>query len=255
MKGFYLTLPSNSSIDTYPENSLAHYFTALPKRLSLDGEWECGLSEIHYTRSWHNVNECTIDVAVKNRYGTYIPYGIVVPEGDYKDPAAFIKEINKLTSIDWGLSDRSIAPFSLRYLGGKVELTLQTETQLKLEESLRAILGFKQNVFTNTRGPQKFVSELPIDLTKGVSCMYVYTDIIKPRIVGDTTARLLRVLPIRGAQGETTTLDMQNIQYMDVSNPDFDTVELLICDGVGKKIPFTYGRVVVTLHFREKNTL
>ena len=40
--GFYLTLPSNASFDLHPDNTLTHYITTLPQRVSLSGQWECG---------------------------------------------------------------------------------------------------------------------------------------------------------------------------------------------------------------------
>ena len=43
---FYLTLPSNSSMNYYPDNTLAHYTTALAQEVDLSGRWEVGLSEI-----------------------------------------------------------------------------------------------------------------------------------------------------------------------------------------------------------------
>ena len=52
---FYIVLPSNSSMVTHPNNTLAQYITNLPRRISLSGEWECGLTEIHYPHDWYNV--------------------------------------------------------------------------------------------------------------------------------------------------------------------------------------------------------
>ena len=52
---FYLTLPSNSSLNYYPGNTLTHYTTVLAQDIDLSGRWEVGLSEIQYPRSWHNI--------------------------------------------------------------------------------------------------------------------------------------------------------------------------------------------------------
>ena len=51
---FYLGLPSNSSMDIYPNNTLAQYLTNLPRRISLHGDWECGLTQIHYPHDWYS---------------------------------------------------------------------------------------------------------------------------------------------------------------------------------------------------------
>ena len=52
---FYLTLPSNASMKMYPDNTLAHYITDLPRRIDLTGEWEYGLAEIQYPHTWYNI--------------------------------------------------------------------------------------------------------------------------------------------------------------------------------------------------------
>ena len=41
----------------YPENTVTKYKTHLAQPISLDGEWEVGLFEIEYHRTWYNVEE------------------------------------------------------------------------------------------------------------------------------------------------------------------------------------------------------
>ena len=43
MTHLYVTLPNNSSMQYYPENTVTKYKTHLPQLISLDGEWEVGL--------------------------------------------------------------------------------------------------------------------------------------------------------------------------------------------------------------------
>ena len=45
---FYVTLPSNSSIQYFPDNKTSNFVTKLSRTLQLDGEWEVGLAEIDY---------------------------------------------------------------------------------------------------------------------------------------------------------------------------------------------------------------
>ena len=60
MSRFYLTLPSNSSMDYYPQNTVAQYTTKLNSTIELDGDWEVGLTEISFPFSIENVvdREC-----------------------------------------------------------------------------------------------------------------------------------------------------------------------------------------------------
>lgn len=52
MTHFYLTLPSNSSTEFFPENTLTKFTTRLQSAIELDGAWEVGLSELIFPRSW-----------------------------------------------------------------------------------------------------------------------------------------------------------------------------------------------------------
>ena len=52
-----MTLPSNSSQQLYPDNTLTHYRVELAKAVELEGAWEVGLSEIQYPHTWYNVGE------------------------------------------------------------------------------------------------------------------------------------------------------------------------------------------------------
>ena len=45
-QGFYLTLPSESSKDLFPENNASEYSVRLPQWIHLKGEWEIGLHSI-----------------------------------------------------------------------------------------------------------------------------------------------------------------------------------------------------------------
>ena len=59
---FYLVLPSNASMTRHPNNTLAQYISNLPRRISLSGDWECGLTEIHYPHDWYNVRNARLTV-------------------------------------------------------------------------------------------------------------------------------------------------------------------------------------------------
>ena len=59
---FYLVLPSNASMGTHPKHTLAQYITNLPRRISLSGDWECGLTEIQYPHDWYNIRNARVMV-------------------------------------------------------------------------------------------------------------------------------------------------------------------------------------------------
>ena len=54
---FYVTLPSNSFMEYFPDNRTSNFVTKLSRTLQLDGEWEVGLAEIDYPHTWYNICE------------------------------------------------------------------------------------------------------------------------------------------------------------------------------------------------------
>src|SRR6059036_470464 len=55
MTHFYLTLPSNSSQEYFPDNTKTEFTTKLASTIELTNEWEVGLAEIMFPRSWYTV--------------------------------------------------------------------------------------------------------------------------------------------------------------------------------------------------------
>jgi len=89
---FYMTLPSDSSMRLFPENSPSNYQTQLTPPLKLEGDWTVGLSEIHLPRKWRNINE------VCNKFIVNFPDEFQMPVAQYvpKNPvggASFKTEV------------------------------------------------------------------------------------------------------------------------------------------------------------------
>jgi len=62
---FHLTLPSNASMDCYPNNTAAQYTTKLPRNINLEGDLEVALTEISVPVSMSNVLKDTCMVYLK----------------------------------------------------------------------------------------------------------------------------------------------------------------------------------------------
>ena len=65
---FIVTLPSNACVTTYPNNQASSYTIALPKTLSLDGDFEVAVGDLQYPHNWTNFSE------------EYIAFVVVDPE-------------------------------------------------------------------------------------------------------------------------------------------------------------------------------
>ena len=54
---FRIALPSNASLDYFPDNTPSMYTTKPAVAFNLDGDYEVSLSEIIYANSWYNVRD------------------------------------------------------------------------------------------------------------------------------------------------------------------------------------------------------
>lgn len=67
---FFLTLPSNSSMKYFPDNTLSSFKVLLPRMftLSSDFQWEIGLSEIQYPISLQTTtNDPTVIIGMEKK--------------------------------------------------------------------------------------------------------------------------------------------------------------------------------------------
>ena len=102
--------------------------------------------------------------------------------------------------------------------------------------------------------PFRKEAEDVVNMTRGFDTIYVYTDVVESRIVGDSLAPLLRALPVGGSHGATVSDRFTNIHYVPLLYSHFKSIEMDIRDDTGRFVPFEYGRVTVTLHFRRRRT-
>ena len=67
---FYLTLPSNASMDVFPNNKIGSYHVKLPQAVDLHSDWEGGLYSISYPNTKHKARFGIFRQIVKNaRFG------------------------------------------------------------------------------------------------------------------------------------------------------------------------------------------
>ena len=248
---FYLTLPSNSSLKYYPDNTLTQFTTQLAQPIKLQGQWEVGLAEIQYPHSWHNMNEGWIKIQSHKD----LPIEYPIPSGQYNTPEELIKTLNQLIhdshAYTWTKEMTVImasVTFTYHSVTQKVTIKVPTETTLEVSHDLMKMLGFTQDKFRSGT----FTGVRVIDVNQGFHSLYVYTNIIEPRFVGDAEAPLLRIVPIEGKSGQTLLKTYENVHYLSILQKSFSSIEVYIRKDTGEPVPFELGKVVITLHFREK---
>ncbi|ELT95821.1 hypothetical protein CAPTEDRAFT_188804, partial [Capitella teleta] len=166
---FYLVLPSNSSFDFYPDNTVANYTTRLPRDIELSGEWEVGLEEIQYSHNWFSIQP--------------------------SDAVVFAYSLGSESS-DRGENDewhyRKLDPGYYANKGEIVdamvkELKRSANMKFMMDKDLNPLLGFSEkSELLSLHSSTKSYSTSKGTLNQHLSALYVYCNIVKPRVVGDS---------------------------------------------------------------------
>ena len=168
---------------------------------------------------------------------------ISIESGYYKTAISLVNTINRAI----GESDISLrfAQSSQRF-----HLDIPPGCSLHFSEPLSSMLGLGYGrVACNDltlRG------RFPIDLSRGIDSLYVYSDVVQTKLVGDTSVPLLAIVPISGTHGHMSFKEYSTPVYSDLAKNIFSTIEIYIMDSGGRSIPFEFGKVTVLLHFRKK---
>jgi len=187
---FYLTLPSNSSMDVFANNTAAQLITKLPDVLELDGEWEVALSEIHYPHAWYNIpqNACKFIVYYKSSIAdehldtiSMIPFEqwpvgnthMTIPEGYYASPQEIVNEMKKLVREHFAEMppDDRYGYFKCTQQHEKYVFDIEPDAILIMNELLAMLLGFDERTMIC---PDRYESSTIPNVNAALPSLYVY---------------------------------------------------------------------------------
>ena len=243
---FYLTLPSNSSMDYFPKNTVSNYITHLPRQMRLQGEWETALVEAHYPCSLQTI---AYDACIWIEYETVIARTLIslpsemvmlkLTPGYYKDIYELIKMINSSTDV----IQYMYLEYDKELDRVKITTTMSGIVNIHFSHDLAIQLGFdpyEKDLINNLAGiwPPNIAMGLPKQ-------MYVYCDLIEPQMIGDTTAPLLKIVNIdreNYIHGGETTVHYTSPHYVPVMKGTFETIEIDLRKDTGAKCHSSSGR-------------
>ena len=243
---FYMTLPSDSSQQYFPENTISHFTTQLPVPVELNGQWEVGLSEMIYPHTWYNINQSnnSFGFDLDENVGTRELETRRIPVGCYES----VTDIIKAMTLE---RFKNKIALSYSHVTKKVKVKTKNGASLIFDDNgLTRVLGFKPQVVEG-----EWTSPYVADLNSMFSLLYVYTDIVAPQIVGDTQAPLLRVVSVTGKDGEMVNVQYDRPHYVPIVRNSFNTIEVEIRLNSGDFVPFERGKLILVLHFRRRQIL
>jgi len=276
-KQFYIHLPSDSSLDVYPDNTIAKFSTKLARSVDLDGAYDVGLSEIIYPADYYNIDNRELDYSFGIKQRNFDTDGKIVQEIDrfkiqiksdlYYTRQEFLEKIN--TEINTNLirlhipveivmkidvSDRVV--ITIARSGPQVTVDIQEEGLIlkmffELSSQFSKRLGFDKSVSISVDDSTPHRAKNKFDLFMGKKLMYVYSDVVTYSLVGDVSVPLLRVCSLpEPSTNNTIHLSFPDIHYKPVQKSHFDTIDISINTEEGMLMPFQSGKVLITLHFR-----
>ena len=253
-QGFYITLPSESSKELFPENNPSEYTVRLPRWIQLKGEWEIGLHSIAYT-PWNIIQPLDEPIS-------FIAGGKEGKGGKMRKHYSSVKEyvscINKSlkeSHIGKSLEDKSNEIVFSYELNGKVTVSLSSGYTVRLRREQAIVLGFMTfedsaeayDVESTKTGPYK------ANLHRETN-IHVYCDIVQAQIVGDKMTPLVAVVPCQETYDTYETLyAVENIHYIPVQTKSFQNIKVHLRSSTDEPISFQYGRAVITLHLKPLN--
>jgi hypothetical protein len=243
MSDFYMTLPSNASVSSFRDNSPSEYKINLSEPIDLRGEWEVGLVEVNYPKSWNCIP--------RNEFIKVDGKRIKIDEGQYSSFEELFLYLNEQ------IKESTSKKVRFYHVSGKIALDNSGECEIYISKDFGEMMGFDKEEATAYTFVEKMFrinssvkSKYPADIQHGIHNLFFYCDIIEPQVVGDYRVPLLRIVPV--GKGRVVTKYFQNVYYYPVMTKKCSVIEINIKDTLDSPIEFQHGSTYVVLHFRER---
>ena len=155
---------------------------------------------------------------------------------------------------------KNLASFRVDKSTGVLHVYLRdTDVSIAFSGNLARILGFPvsddQWVIFDQPGEYNLEQNRKVDINSSrPNILCVYTDIILPHIVGDSSAPLLRVitLPLQNSMQGFLSFNFETLHYLPVALKSFQELSVQVRDARGILVPFQEGILYLRLHFRPR---
>lgn len=285
---FYITLPSNSSMELYPQNTLTDFSVQLIEPLRLDIKYEVALVELTYKHSWTlEVGKLVIKLpdsieidefnlvyhdgeniaSFTNRLNSEILEYYIEKEylkrymistsneeipDNIKIPTTHYDSLTRdqavVNEINKSLIDNIPQFRSERY---RIYIYIPNNQEIKFEGKILNILNL-QSIWYKSLANQRYINSGVINDPNPnfIQSLFIYCDIIDYQYVGDAFVPLLRNVIVDNQYLKTAWVHYDNPHYVCINKSQISTIKVEIRDETGQKIKFENGKIILKLHFR-----
>lgn len=239
--GLYLTLPSNSNPNTFPNNKANKYMVKLPQRVDF-GLYEAAIVELQYPNSYYNAKG--IMFIIEKPDGE--THTVRVSDGKYDTIDELVDELNHKLRLLQVIYE---AYFEYSASLMKTGIYCIKDFRITLSPQLASILGYRQRTIIEGYSLGEFHS----DIDQGMTALYIYSNIAQNQIVGGSMVPLLRVVPLTGSRKDAyTNIEFKHPRFIPLKNESTDLVEIDIRRDNGEDVLFNTGKVIITLQLRPR---
>jgi len=234
---FFLTLPSNSSMKFYPENTMANFTTRLPQELRLIGKWAIGLSDIYLPSKIglpkFQFKLKAIAFGSSNRDAdtqTYTTEAKFFPSSN--DLISHLNSIYKMKPIQ----SEGVFKFYLNSIN-KVDITIPQNYVLEMDYELQYILGFREEskfIQTNSEPYDQVIRAVTEPIMTQLYTLFIYTNICEHQIVGDSLVPLLDIISVTNNSKITQHYRFEKPRYVNLNNKNITDIAIHIMDDKGR---------------------
>ena len=247
----YIEVSSDSSLKTFPDNKMCAFRVRFPRRLRFHHKTKVALAAVTMTNSLHPFNFAKVFyVKAKDDKGGYPDSPLYVEPKNYQTLTDLVDEMNEIirTTIQAVHSDR-LPEISLKKEGENFIVSLINGVLNGVEVEIDVVSKTLRNILGLDRQGIGYINAAKNQL-------FIYSDLVSPRVVGHVTAPLLRT--VNSLPQHSISEDFDQIfyrfpdskrQYIPLAQTEVGEAEFYIADDTGGE-PLGSGKLVLTLHFK-----
>lgn len=269
---FYVTLPSDSSMGLFTDNTVSEFTTQLQTPIVLNGPYEVALVEFTYDHCW-DVDMGELVYFYKNENISFSTSLLLQDGENFND---FFQRVNRdlmekvvQYEIDKAKNLETNQAVDNQAIGEKLskEWIEQNRVPIIVYNNkklifntiqsdhyfyFRGLLGQLFNIEYVLLGQKTKYIEINTykDDFYVISNIFIYTDIIKYQYVGDRLAPLLRTVVVLNDARSTQNIIYNSPHYVPTNKSVIENINIRITDEFGKNIRFKRGKSIIKLHFR-----
>jgi hypothetical protein len=206
---------------------------------------EIALVDASYDVTWTNVDEGVVNLSTNGNSFEY-----VLPSGRYKNIDEMVNKLNV------ALEKRSDAIKDLRFFYTRQTnlITIrwfgQGTAELRLSKDIAQIFGVNEDHVLN-----KHIDSLRTpDINRGMTSLFVYSNLVANRLVGNVSVPLLRIIPLYNTRYETVRHEFQHLLYVPTNSFEGRYLRTFVGRDNGDVVNFPGGKLILNLHIRQKQS-